>query len=409
MNNICNTLIFNSDFFTDSMIKVMSAADLYKYRQITMYLYKNISIEKIIEKIIKCVQNRMKIILNDKYDGFVNLMAKRNIEIYGPWVTQLIYGNIYSEIYMQVRISEDTMGTSPDDNIFSDYKYIDVDTQYDSQERYTMFCGWFLYESDLSLYLNDYENITARKIKLEVFSDKISETHSKVFQNKIYIIDGEWKIKFNNIKKVMHKKEILNLSEKWSYRHNIHSIFQLCQLFDISIVVANLYLYMCLNYSDYQQIIIHNSDNNEFIMHDLLFKSQSENKIKCNPIKLINSRWNFIDIDINIIEKCTLSDCLLNNSEICLEHFHTITILGTNDNKLNMNTRTIVIKYDQNNKIFNRYIALMNNYINYETDCCIDVSLDKYKYIEKLSLSGSAIWDDPSETMNVGTICLDTW
>src|SRR5437764_8516557 len=102
--------IFNSDFLTATIIDVMSPMELYHYRNITKYTNTYITIDIIYDKIALCVQNRLKNSLGDKYDEFVGMIIRRNIVLYGSYVTEAIWNECLSDTYVDIRMLNKDMG-----------------------------------------------------------------------------------------------------------------------------------------------------------------------------------------------------------------------------------------------------------------------------------------------------------
>lgn len=185
--------IINSDFFTMTIYDVMSPMSLYHFRFISKYIYNHITVKMINRKIISNVHLRLKYELKDHYETFINIVKHRNLTIHGPIINEAIWHE-YTDCYIDIKINFDNDIGSPTDNIFTDFSKI-----YSIKNIYIFLEGWFMYESDKSICINN--------IRLYLISasdeqyDTRYEVFPKIFQNKII---GNQLI-IGDIKAVMNK------------------------------------------------------------------------------------------------------------------------------------------------------------------------------------------------------------
>ena len=190
------TSIFNSDFFVATLLEIISPIELYHLRYVTKYIYTNLTIKNIKNKIISNVKNRLQYELGDNYNTFINIIKNRNICIYGPIVTEAIWDEYHNSTYIDIRMFDTDMG-SLNDNVFIDLNKIKPNLQ---MSLYEFFNNWFRYESDTSTIID--------KIRLFVVSDyhisDVYETFPGVFQNKI-TIDDNWSLIIKDVEAVTSK------------------------------------------------------------------------------------------------------------------------------------------------------------------------------------------------------------
>lgn len=375
-----NIWIMNSDYFISTMMDVMSPRELYLYRQTTKYAYTNITLDMIHNRIIYLVCNKLRIILRNKYDGFMDLINKRNMIIHGPFITNIIWGEKY-DTNINISMTDKTMGTT-NDNVFIDYKNIDPLVIYDPDEKFNMFTRWFYYESDDKITLTDYTT-KKYKIKLHIFSCGIDNVYCRVFQNSFRIVNNKFVIKINNIHLVMNKIQPITLRKIDNYYINGYIYQKLnksCIKYNIQCKFTPLT--NRISSSEYKIMIICKVDTNNihFTMFNKYFCSNNKERIVCNPIKVINNTdINLLYIDVKLeqfVTNCQYDWCPFKNlrEHVPIEHFHSCIFLKNDDNK--MVTESIIIKY-VNNELFSNHTPLLESSIISNENIINNKALDK--------------------------------
>lgn len=365
------THIFNSDFLTSKMVDVMSPIELYHYKNTTKYINKQITLDIIHNKIILCVQNRLKRSLGDKYDCFIDIVAKRDIEFYGPFIIEAIYGDELDDTYINIRMTDKYMGTR-NDNVFIDYKNIDFNTTFDPNIEFKHFEGWFSYESDRTIFLNNYETNIKDKIKLHIFStdyeDTIPETYPEIFQNTIKIIKEnnkyKWIITIKHFDMVMNKTQMINISNDNTYYCITSDCYnetnQLCNRNSISCKLNKLGHFILNGNELCHSLVVYDTKENKFTMFGKSFYSTKHNRISCDPIELVNSKkYTQVYIDVELLEftnTCDHTHCPL--KLFPLNHFHSCVFLKKENNLIV--TVAIVLEYD-NIPLFSKHTELFND------------------------------------------------
>jgi hypothetical protein len=82
--------IFKSDFLIETMCSIMSPLEIYKFRHINNTVYNAISLDNLYKKIIELVCARLEKIFGKNYQQFLDIMKRRNLEIYGPFINEVI-------------------------------------------------------------------------------------------------------------------------------------------------------------------------------------------------------------------------------------------------------------------------------------------------------------------------------
>ena len=368
------TLIFHNDFFMATMASIMSPRELYFYRQTTKYVYTIITLDTIKKKIIESVSNKLKLHLGDKYDGFINLMEKRNMTLYGPFVTSAIWGEQYDSS-IRIRMADNNikgMGTK-DDNVFTDYKSIDPNTTIDPIQTFKTMIDWFQHESDRKIILNDYETNKKSKIKLHIFScnddGDISETYPTVFQNSIQVIDNQFHLKIKNINLVMHKTLPIFFDESdefYSYTEMYKKLRKIHTKYNLEYKFPPLKNYI-IDQEEHIIIICNKEHNNEnhFTMFNHCFCSTKSDRISCNPIKVTNNeKINQLYVDVELkpfVTECQVLDCPFKMLQTIkpIKHFHSCVFLKKDNFK--MVTKSIILKYDNDDNFFANYKPLFES------------------------------------------------
>lgn len=163
------TFLFQSYFIIHTMIRVMSPCELYHFRQILPVTYNWITIDIIKKKVIKLAKTKLKHILGDKYIKFIDILAKRNVIIYGPWVTQLFYKEDW-DIHVELKMIFDYNNNDKNNNIFLDYANIDNLVEYDSS-YFNRIKDYLHFEMVIDHIFNPYENIDNNIIKIYIYGD----------------------------------------------------------------------------------------------------------------------------------------------------------------------------------------------------------------------------------------------
>jgi hypothetical protein len=350
--------IFNSDWMVSNMINIMSGRELYFYRLTTKFLSNMITTEIITKKITQTIEYALKLIMEDKYTMFVDILEKRKIEIYGPFITQIIWdlpAYLYENNIMNMRVLYENIGYNENDNVLLDYKYIDDKAIYNIDEQLERIKNWFMYESDTKILLNfDKE--------LHIFSGTISETYPVIFQNSIKIEDGQYKFNINNMFSVMNKIQIDDLTQE-------NDIYCCCDYFQFTKQLSNIYNFKCIyNELDYYVmgsenrakniLVVFDNKTNIFTLCNQYFQSTKYGRISCKPISVVGyPKINTLYIDIEIPQfdiNCYEYNCPFKS----IEHFHSCLFLKLGDDKFL--TNAIILKYD-NKKLFNNYTKILTS------------------------------------------------
>jgi hypothetical protein len=85
-----SNFIFKSDFLIETMYNIMAPVDLYKFRYINQTIYNTITFDRIYKKIIELICVRLEKLFGERYHDFLNMMRRRKIEIYGPFINEVI-------------------------------------------------------------------------------------------------------------------------------------------------------------------------------------------------------------------------------------------------------------------------------------------------------------------------------
>lgn len=223
------TSIFNSDFFTMTLLNLLSPIELYHLRSLTKYINTHITLNHVNDKIISNIIKRLKYKLKDKYTDFINIAVKRKMCLYGLFITECIWEEYHCP-YIDIKMLENDMhGVN---NVFTDLKKVKPNTD---TFLYYQFNGSFLYESDLSTILDN--------IRLYIISD--TQYHNKnfptIFNNTLVINNGlnGWQLTIGDIKRVMCKIDSINDDYyNYSWFHHEQSERQkiLCDRYNITLI-----------------------------------------------------------------------------------------------------------------------------------------------------------------------------
>lgn len=368
--------IFQSDFIIHTMIQIMTPCELYHFRKILRVTYNWITIDVIKKKIIKMAKTKLKHTLGDKYAKFINMIAKRNVTIYGPWVTQLFYGEDWNTpINLQIMYAN----IDKVDSIFLDYANMDDLVQY-NYNIYDEMSNIFNYEKVFSCVLNPYEKTISKIIVLNVYASYIFDNvidfdeeyeYSPIFQNKINIIN-HWNMDITNIHRVMYRTEVLDLRKNYyDTDYDRCDITRNCEQYNIKIFIKKLDSYIG---SQSQKIPLIVYNNNRIIFCDCIMELPN-NELKIEKTKVINSKFTN-EIYTHDLWKCGDDPFFCTFEELNIEHYH--SDLYIQQNKYN---DVIFLKYDENNPIFDRYIDISNqskNPVNYIDGSIYDLSIGPF-------------------------------
>src|SRR5437868_8150340 len=198
--------IFNNDMFITEMINCMSSREMFFYRQITKYTYKNITNDIIINKAIECIHQRLRNTI-DNYDKFLKFIEKREIIFYGEFVLQCLLGEYWDEFPINVT-------TDKWDKICEDYKK-KVDEKIIGVDELDkcLDIGIFLEGTD-EIVLNNYETKINKQILLLAVYDYGFDNCENTSTNKFMIKNGKSILEINNLNKTMHKGVVIDLSKE---------------------------------------------------------------------------------------------------------------------------------------------------------------------------------------------------
>lgn len=93
-----NTLIFHNDFMIAALVDILSCRELYSYRQTTKYLYNCLSDNMISQKLGKIIDGKIRDIVGDKYNEFMDLVTINKCSLTGEWLFEAFCGDIHSSI-----------------------------------------------------------------------------------------------------------------------------------------------------------------------------------------------------------------------------------------------------------------------------------------------------------------------
>lgn len=349
------TDIFNSDYFVANMINVMSAQQLYFYQQTTKYIYNNINLSMINNKIIGQVCDKLKVIFKDKYDEFIELLQKRKMIIHGSFINQIIWDEQQDD-GINIRMISNDIG-NVDDNVFIDYQNIDNLVTYDPVKKYREIYNYLNYEPDTNVILNN-------QISLYISDCNDYPIYPVIFRNSMTINNHKFELKITDVKSVMYKKELLDLNNISDEYYGDEScgceeLIKLSAKYNFS--CACLPLDHNINYCYKTPIIV--CKDNHFTMLNNSFFSTKENMVSCDLIT-VNGIGGvdllYVDITQDFTKSCHVDDCPFNalQTQIPIEHFHSCIFLKRADKKFVM--ASIVLKY-QNNKLFSKHDKIFNS------------------------------------------------
>lgn len=360
--------IFNSDFMISTMINTMSPIDLYHYRHVTKHINNYITINTIYNKIIFDFQNKLKNILEDKYDKFMDMMVKYNIQFYGLCVTESIWNENFDDTNLTIRMGYDTGKIN--DNVFTDYKQIDNKVIIDPNSIYNFIQSWFMHESDEIIILNNYGE-TKNKIDIELYIINEKEFHEQdeifpiLFQNNINIVKDnngnyKWILTVGDIKSVMNKIQQISFTKDTYYYNDYMETYELCNKYNIKINLSKLRDYI-IDECEFIIPIIVCDDRNIIIKFTMLgnsFISTKKDNISCDEIEIMNNdKYTnlYINVELRAYD-CNRKNCPFFLSK--LDHFHSCIFIKNHNDKFVK--EAIIFKY-YDIPIFSHHTDILNN------------------------------------------------
>lgn len=302
--------IINSDFFVDVMVRYMTIHQLLEFRQITVQLYKYMSIDKIKGLIIERIQNYIKGVMGSKYDEFIGFIEKMGGRIIDPGITRLIYGQpIIVDIFFR------------ETNYWADV---------DREIRFEYWCMF--------------------KEKIRFAEYDLSTRSSEIFQNYIKIVDGQWHLEIKNLNKLVNKRDQLDLCLQITF----HKCIDECKKCDIQLDIKRVSHYiLSFDYS-----ILGFYDGSDIMILGSCVKSAG----RYVNIKVVNHHI-YPYVDMKIKRKCTRRSCILNMWPY--EHFH--SRLGYRTYRFN----ALLVKYTLDDDIFGGIKKDINRHCDYiDADKC---------------------------------------
>jgi hypothetical protein len=202
---------FESEFLIDTMYEIMSPVELYKFRHINSAIYNTITVHRIYKKITESIYIRIEKIFGEKTQQFMDMLKRRNIEIYGPFINEVIWGETLDDTCLLLRMSVEDIGNDKD-TVLTDYAKIDSDYQSASKDCASL-CCYFLFEPDCyGLELRD--NITLHVINNDEFVEGY-HIYPEVFQNCIKFVSDKFTLFLKYETMVINKIQITLLEYPW--------------------------------------------------------------------------------------------------------------------------------------------------------------------------------------------------
>lgn len=345
--------IINSDYFTVEMVKIMSPQELYFYRLTNKYLYQNITLDLINNKIISLFCNGLQDIFKEQYNEFMIMIKKRNIIIRGLFINKFIWGDHHNTDIDLAMLVKDI--GSENDNVLTDYKTIDLLANYDSDGEYRGFVAWLEVEPDSSIILNNYSGIN--KLNLHIYADEIYEKYPKIFRNSIKFIDNKLALSYDDIIMVMCKKEVIGLNQEDDYYDDEAEGYKhLSELATINNITCQ-YTPFDHVINEVIPLIVVRSDNFTLLNNHF---SHNNDRLKCQVKVVNNNKIDQLHFDIEMpvfVIHCDRHDCPFDalRTQIQIEHYHSCIFLQKDNNK--MVIQAIILKY-QDNYLFSKHTQI---------------------------------------------------
>lgn len=217
--------MLSSTSLLDPLISSMTCQELLQFRQCSGFAYKYISIDVVKRKVLQLAQNRLRIMFGDKYAGLVNILKKWDVEIVGPWVTQLFYDedwDVQVALKYLIPVQNDTdiifdpstqsSGSYIDGIIAKGYGILDDFIKLETQIVKTGDTCFEQVNGQLHFVCaGRYIKINGYEIKLYMNSNKkdkyYTATPIKLFRSVISV----WDVKIYDMIRIVNKCEIIDL------------------------------------------------------------------------------------------------------------------------------------------------------------------------------------------------------
>jgi hypothetical protein len=349
-----NTSIFNSDYMTCSIFENMTLYDFYHYRQITKYIYnysKIYNFEKIIyDLIFKYLSN----VFGNKLELFLEMIKKRKVKLFGPFINQLIWGESCHELRMITYIDDIGM---KDNNIYMDCNSIGL--HFKENNKYESVNRWLWWESE------DYNLLNYNNCKIHFITSNYYNTSyfCELLNSSFYYNNDKWKLEYNS-KLIFNKIQPITFTTLDTYDDEIDyesiSIDSLKYNFNLHFYPLQSYIN---NISSKINLIV--CKDNEFIMFNEHFFSLNTERLTSQQIKIKHFDV-YIDFKIQPFAiECNHEMCSFNlmSKHINIYHYHACFFIPKNNI-----AQAIVVKYEDSH-LFSLYKPLFEKqpitYINY--------------------------------------------
>jgi hypothetical protein len=321
-------------------------------------------------------------------------MKRRNIEIYGPFINEVIWEQIPDDSCLWLRMLYKDVGEQKD-NVLADYAKIDNSYQYSVRNYQTLF-NWIRDESEDILKLG--ENTKLYVISSETFED--CDTYPSVFQNNIKFSDNKLSLFLKYETMVFNKVQITSLASPlnhYSYGCPYTDTIALCEKYNVKLDFLPLLDHLYCDYTLHLVCVVCNGNQTTFL--GKCFTDHSTESIVIDPFPAkINGQDYSISIDtkrVDFSDKCDDHGCPISklNKVLKLRHFHSCAILTDYTNKYLLppaNTKG-VREYSDNaqlSKYFAKLIVLEHQNVdflinhsdilnmNYDKTSPIDIDID---------------------------------
>ena len=131
------------------------------------------------------------------------MMMKRNIVLYGRYVTEVIFGIYLDDTCIEMRMNRNDFGTDTD-NVLIDYKSIDPTATVEDLDDIE------------EMFLDEHH-----KIRLYLINENINE-YPVTFHNTVNVVQGTWSTNISCWKSVMTKTEVITFSHRDSHHHSTY-------------------------------------------------------------------------------------------------------------------------------------------------------------------------------------------
>jgi hypothetical protein len=318
--------VFESDFLIETMYNIVSPFDLYKFRHINTTIYNTITSDRIYKKITELICVSLEKLFGEKYQEFLDIMKKRNIQIYGPFINEIIWEEIPEDSCLWLRMLEKDIGNK-EDNVLADYAKINSDYKYTAGMYESLSRRSYYGSSNKVLKLSN--NIKLQVISSETFVKY--DTYPEIFQNNVNFVNDKFTLFLKYETMVMTKIQITSLEAQARYLCSHDEIIYLCKKYNIKLECSPLFYYLVDGDEDVVPVVV--CDGDQIALLGKRFTNNSKEHIVSDPFT-IKIREKEYDIYVNtkrtdFFYGCRDIRCPINKLAFILKvkHFHSHTIL----------------------------------------------------------------------------------